>query len=78
MPGMKSSPRPKMRPSDAAERAAAERGNRAARRQQSEEEDILRNGGRGMKAGGKVKKMAMGGKCRGMGAATRGGNYSRG
>jgi hypothetical protein len=25
-----------------------------------------------------VKKMAMGGKCRGMGAATRGGNYSRG
>ena len=32
----------------------------------------------GMKAGGKVKKMAMGGKCRGMGAATKGGNYSRG
>lgn len=25
-----------------------------------------------------VKKMAMGGKCRGMGAATKGGNYSRG
>ena len=32
----------------------------------------------GRKAGGKVKKMAMGGKCRGMGAATRGGNFSRG
>jgi hypothetical protein len=30
------------------------------------------------KAGGAVKKMAMGGKCRGMGAATKGGNYSRG
>jgi len=29
-------------------------------------------------AGGAVKKMAMGGKCRGMGAATRGGNFSRG
>ena len=29
-------------------------------------------------AGGKVKKMAMGGKCRGMGKATRGGNFSRG
>jgi hypothetical protein len=32
----------------------------------------------GRKAGGKVKKMAMGGKCRGMGKATRGGNFSRG
>ena len=32
----------------------------------------------GMKAGGAVKKMAMGGTCRGMGAATRGGNFSRG
>lgn len=30
-----------------------------------------------MKRGGKVKKMGMGGKCRGMGAATRGGNFSR-
>jgi hypothetical protein len=32
----------------------------------------------GRKAGGKVKKMVMGGKCRGMGKATRGGNFSRG
>ena len=54
------------------------RGNAASRRQQSEQDDVLKNGGRGMKAGGKVKKMAMGGKCRGMGAATRGGNFSRG
>jgi len=28
-----------------------------------------------MKKGGKVKKMAKGGTCRGMGAATRGGKY---
>jgi len=27
--------------------------------------------------GGKVSKMGMGGKCRGMGAATRGGNFTR-
>lgn len=30
-----------------------------------------------MKRGGKVKKMGSGGKCRGMGAATRGGNFMR-
>jgi len=28
-------------------------------------------------SGGKVTKMSMGGKCRGMGAATRGGNFNR-
>jgi len=60
------SQKPTPRPSTADERAAGERGDRAARRDA------------GMKAGGKVKKMAMGGKCRGMGAATKGGNYSRG
>ena len=31
----------------------------------------------GMNYGGKVKKMKYGGKCRGMGAATRGGNFSK-
>jgi hypothetical protein len=62
----KKSPRPTKRPDDLAEGAAIARGDRAARRDA------------GMKAGGKVKKMAMGGKCRGMGAATKGGNYSRG
>jgi hypothetical protein len=75
MPGMKKSPRPVPRPSTAEERAAAERADRAAKREA------------GMKAGGKVKKMQMGGtpklktvsgKARGMGAATRGGNFSRG
>jgi hypothetical protein len=30
-----------------------------------------------MQSGGKVKKMGMGGKCRGMGAATRGGNFMK-
>ena len=30
-----------------------------------------------MKRGGTVKKMGMGGKCRGMGAATKGGNFSK-
>ena len=60
------SKRPTPRPSTAEERAAAGRADSAAKREA------------GMKAGGKVKKMAMGGKCRGMGAATKGGNYSRG
>ena len=60
------SKRPTPRPDDLADGAAIARGNRASKREA------------GMKAGGKVKKMAMGGKCRGMGAATKGGNYSRG
>jgi hypothetical protein len=64
----KKSPRPTPRRSTAAERAAGERGNR------QDPGAIAKD----MKAGGKVKKMAMGGKCRGMGAATRGGNFSRG
>jgi hypothetical protein len=69
------SKKPTPRPYTKDELDAAERGDRAARREA------------GMKAGGKVKKMAyggkvtkkaMGGKCRGMGAANKGGNYSRG
>jgi len=32
---------------------------------------------KGKKYGGKLKKMASGGKCRGMGMASRGGSYSR-
>lgn len=74
MPGPKKSPRPSPNPrrSD-----PVSRGNRSNESEQSRQNDVLRNGGRGMKSGGKVKKMAKGGKCRGMGAATRGGNYSR-
>ena len=64
----KKSPRPTPRPSTAEERAAGARGNK------QDPGPIAKD----MKAGGKVKKMAMGGKCRGMGAATRGGNFSRG
>ena len=30
-----------------------------------------------MKRGGKIKKMQGGGQCKGMGAATRGGNFTR-
>ena len=60
------SKRPTPRPSTAEERAAAGRADSAAKREA------------GMMAGGKVKKMMNGGKCRGMGAATKGGNYSRG
>lgn len=30
-----------------------------------------------MKKGGSVKRMAMGGSCRGMGAATKGGKFSK-
>ena len=58
MPGMKKSPRPTPNPrrSD-----PVSRGNAASRRQQSEQDDVLKNGGRGMKAGGKVKKMRAGG-----------------
>jgi hypothetical protein len=70
----KKSPRPQARPDDLAEGAAVARGDRAARRDA------------GMKAGGKVKKMQLGGAlkskptsgvARGMGAATKGGNFSR-
>jgi len=55
---MKKSPRPTPNPrrSD-----PVSRGNAASRRQQSKQDDVLKNGGRGMKAGGKVKKMRAGG-----------------
>ena len=69
--GMESSLRPVPRPSTAKERASADAALRASQREAADRD-------MGMKAGGKVKKMAMGGKCRGMGAAKKGGNYSRG
>ena len=58
-----------------AETGAVARGNAAAKRLAREEAMM------GMKDGGKlnmVKKMGDGGMCRGMGAATRGGNYKMG
>ena len=74
--------RPRPRPSTREEREAAERGDRAARRGDMTRREMEA----GMKTGGKVgkmayggkmktKKMAKGGKCRGMGAASRGGKY---
>jgi hypothetical protein len=59
------SPRPKPRPKSMEEDdyGAVDRGNRAAQLE-------------GMNYGGKVTKMSMGGKCRGMGAATRGGKFT--
>ena len=60
---------------DRAETGAVARGNAAAKRLAREEAMM------GMKDGGKlnmVKKMGDGGMCRGMGAATRGGNYKMG
>ena len=62
--GMKTSPRPKPRPKSMEDDGGAvDRGNRAAQLE-------------GMKHGGKVTKMSMGGKCRGMGAASRGGKFT--
>jgi hypothetical protein len=77
--GLKKSMRPVPRPGTAKEReeerGAVERGNRAAEREAREADSLkpLRR-----KAGGTVKKMVSGGMCRGMGKATRGGNFSRG
>jgi hypothetical protein len=70
--------KPVPRPAGLAERAdlrkamdSSDAAFRASKREAADRE-------MGMKAGGKVKKMQAGGKCRGMGAATRGGNFSRG
>ena len=79
MPAPKKSPVPRRRPREieimAEERAAAERGNRAAEREARDAESLMPQR---RSYGGKVKKMMNGGTCRGMGAATRGGKYSRG
>lgn len=72
--------RPKARPAkieqEAAETGAVARSNAAAERRAREE--AMTEAMMGMKYGGKVKKMGDGGMCRGMGAATRGGNYKMG
>jgi len=62
--GMDSSPRPRMRPDDMEAAGAVERGNRASMREAEEMP--------GMMMGGKVKKMAKGGKVRGAGMAKKG------
>ena len=79
MPAPKKSRVPSPRPREieimAEERAAAERGNRAAEREARDAESLMPQR---RSYGGKMKKMKSGGMCRGMGAATRGGKYSRG
>ena len=65
--GMASSPRPKPNPRRAEEEAAFD----------AEIKRALDNAAKGYKAGGKIKKMANGGMCRGMGAATKGGKFSK-
>ncbi len=67
MPAPKISKRPKARPKDMSPKA--EKGDA----------DLMKLRDMEKKAyGGKVKKMKDGGMCRGMGAATRGGNYKMG
>jgi hypothetical protein len=69
------SKRPKARPDDLKERSAkagaVARGNRAAQMEGQDYEDFAQK----KSYGGKMKKMAGGGMCRGMGAATKGGKY---
>ena len=71
MPGTKKKTMPRPRPREveiaAQERRAAERGNRAAEREARDAESLM-----------PTDRMAQGGMCRGMGAATKGGKFSRG
>lgn len=62
----KKSVRPTARPANLADGAAVNRGNRAREQEQRESEGLR-----------PPKKMAGGGKCRGMGKAAKGGKYSR-
>ena len=73
MPAPKKSPRPRMRPEDLEDGMAIRRGNRAAEREAKDAESLMKRA-----KGGSVKKMREGGMCRGMGAATKGGNFRMG
>jgi hypothetical protein len=85
----KPSNKPKLRPAGLGatkeEMDAMDRGFRIQNMEGREREDVKKKayGGKVKKMayGGKVKKMGMGGgmvsKCRGMGKATQGGNYSK-
>ena len=63
-PETSSRPKPRPKSMEEDDYGAVDRGNRAAQLE-------------GMNYGGKVTKMSMGGKCRGMGAATKGGSFSK-
>jgi|TARA_R110000744_G_C18941083_1_gene514380 hypothetical protein len=74
---MKKSLRPKNRPKDVGEKA---RLDAEGSTQHPSGDNIYEQGAKPSKkkAEKKVKKMASGGMCRGMGAATRGGNFVKG
>lgn len=74
---MKKSLRPKNRPKDIAEKA---RLDAEGSTQHPSGDNIYEQGAKPSekKTKKKVKKMAGGGMCRGMGAATRGGNFVKG
>lgn len=88
MPAPKKSLRPKARPKSiyGVEEMSTRSpdGLTIAEREKKEKAEKKMYGGKmkkpvAMKCGGKMpKKMYMGGKCRGMGAATRGGNFKMG
>lgn len=68
--------RPKPRPDDLGMAATLGRAERAAKREAQDAADfVTKKAGGGMC--GSPKKMATGGKCRGMGAAKRGGKYGK-
>ena len=72
MPAPKKSLRPKARPSKAKMKEMVEAGE-----QDKRDGEALKRALKYRAKGGKLKKMAGGGMCRGMGKASRGGNYSR-
>ena len=91
MPAPKKSIRPRARPEDLEEGMAVRRGNRAAELEAREADSLMKRekGGkmRMVKKGDQmvpefaadgVGKMRAGGMCRGMGAATKGGNFRMG
>lgn len=74
----KKSPFPKAKPKNLkqrnAEAGAVARGNTSSK---YEAEDLKLRDMNKKACGGKMRKMATGGKVRGMGAATKGGNFSK-
>lgn len=68
--------KPRPRPDDLGAAEALARGERAAAREAQDAADFVVKKARGGKCGS-PKKMATGGMCRGMGAAKRGGKYSK-
>jgi hypothetical protein len=83
MAAPKKSLRPKARPKNAEGSTRHPSGKNMDERTKGEGSGTRHPSGKNIyeqdtKPGGKVKKMAGGGMCRGMGAATRGGNFVKG